>query len=477
MLLLCSAAFARTQLAPPSLRGVSGQVVTVNLPVLPRARALGSPLSVHCVFGTPNLTVAAHHWRESNGTVSAQCTVPGVPITMWTERAHSRCDLSLVADFAAYGRVPYARPHPPRLSFEFMARFPMPLAERELVPDTMHAVFIGGGAPLSGLACLSLLSAALVWNPARIFLHVDVLPQPGPTWDCARMLATVRVHGPPSAAELAALPGVPRGSLRSIHRSDILRTLLLYEEGGIYLDADAFALGPLGELRRYEFTMPYDGTSHMTSKLNNGIMLGAPRARFCAVLLRSYARWDGSGLDTQSCRVPFGLAVANPGLVHVENYPERTFADGGFAPPRVGLLSDLVDLAAHADRAAAFDGCVVLHLSGMGSGFKTAKNQARKRRGDLHFILANALARMAAPAAAIRALDARPADASLERRGRPDPPLPATPADRLCEAVRIMRQWLRHNWHVLPPADQLPAPSAHAPAQCAQLARERYPGG
>ncbi|KAJ1633417.1 hypothetical protein T492DRAFT_547599 [Pavlovales sp. CCMP2436] len=261
-----------------------------------------------------------------------------------------------------------------------------------------------------------------------------------------------------TAAERAALPRIPLQRLLPQHRSDLLRARVLLEVGGIYLDSDTYAMAPLGELRHFEFSMAYEGSRFSSGKLNNGLMLGSPRSRFAQILHASYAQWDGSGWDSQSCRVPFQLALQHPALVHLANYPERRWPDGGLAPPVAGIFGGRMEMASRANLSQAFDGCVALHLSGMGSKHNTQKNKDRKNRGYLHFMLANALARMAAPPASIRVLAAR---------AREGADATASPAKRLCRSIFFARRWLRAHKDRRPALQMLPAPSRFAPAECA----------
>lgn len=444
---------------PIALRGQLGELVTVELPLPPSAEG-GPARSVACLFG--NTTVAARTWaiNEARGTLKARCEVPSAPLSMWQHSAKPWVELTLtMSDDAGRVRIVRRVEEPPFL-FEFLRSFPLKPAPYDVVPNVVHAVFVGG-APFPGYACLSLLCAALVWNPSKIYLHVDTLPPNDASWACAREFATVRVHGPLSAAEAASMPRIPLHRLLPQHRSDLLRARVLWEEGGVYLDADTYAMAPLGQLRRYEFTMAYEGSRYSSGKLNNGLMLGAPRARFGGALHRSYARWDGTGWDEQSCRVPFTLALEQPSAVHIENYPERRFADGGLAPPVIGIFGGRMAMDRRANLTEAFKGCIALHLSGMGSNHNTLKNRARKKRGYLHYMLANALARMTGPPASVSVLAARAAEGGA--RG-------VTAGVRLCRAVFAVRAWLRSHKDRLPPPSTLPAPSRFAPAECAHPA-------
>lgn len=103
-----------------------------------------------------------------------------------------------------------------------------------------------------------------------------------------------------------------------------MRFKILQEEGGIYLDTDAFPFRNMDELRRHEFTISYDNVVNSDKRavdrfrFNNGVMLSAPKARFLRVWEKTYFNFDPSQFGHHSSVVPFHLATQYPDLVHVE---------------------------------------------------------------------------------------------------------------------------------------------------------------
>ena len=96
------------------------------------------------------------------------------------------------------------------------------------------------------------------------------------------------------------------------HRSDLMRIDVLEEHGGIYVDHDAFVLRSLSQLRRCTGTgvrAGYEYFSRDRHKLNNGVLLARPGARFLSLWREAYSKdFRPSEWDYNSCVVPFQLA-------------------------------------------------------------------------------------------------------------------------------------------------------------------------
>lgn len=421
--------------------GPSGHVVHIALPAPKHATSAAAVRGVECLFG--NVSAGApRSWSidAARRVVRAECVAPYADPSIWRGVHEPRSELRL-ALHTARGALLAART-PPAL-FKHLANFSAPRRGTPVVPDVVHIVHVGGAQP-HGYACLSMLTAALVHNPAEMVIHVDVEPAAElPNWRCMRRLGHVQVHPRvrmPPAAAAARRPLRPERMLPQ-HLSDVLRIQVLLDDGGIYLDADCFVVRPLHELRAYDFTMPYDWSKWTSGKLNNGMMLSRPGAPFARLVYESFAAWDGEGWDTQSCRVPFLLAVEHPSLVHVENYPERRDARGRSIAPRFGIMSGRIEVdPAEIEREITRDGVLALHYSGMGSKLKTVKKQERRRRGDLHVLLEHALTHMAAPPERIRTLARRLA----EEAGVDEAQVSRAQADEALRGMAaFLREWLR----------------------------------
>ena len=104
------------------------------------------------------------------------------------------------------------------------------------------------------------------------------------------------------------------------HRSDLMRLDVLEEHGGIYVDHDAFVLRSLSQLRRCTGTgvrAGYEYFSRDRHKLNNGVLLARPGARFLALWREAYSKdFRPSEWDYNSCVVPFQLARRSAARTH-----------------------------------------------------------------------------------------------------------------------------------------------------------------
>lgn len=119
---------------------------------------------------------------------------------------------------------------------------------------------------------------------------------------------------PPNKPELQAT--------NKAHRSDFARMKLLLEQGGVYLDTDAYVLRPLHELYQHEFTIAFDNIVNLDEtkpkRMNNGVLLAAPNSSFLQLWQQEYQRFNPASFDHDSSVVPYRLATLYPDLIHVE---------------------------------------------------------------------------------------------------------------------------------------------------------------
>lgn len=117
-----------------------------------------------------------------------------------------------------------------------------------VVPSRVHFTSLGG-RPLSALLCLAVTTAALIWNPEHLILHVDRPPPKDGAFDCVMTFARLSILPAPPARRRpvqSARPGrcgvgptcslvdrrlpngsvsslVPYSRLRPVHQNDIVR--------------------------------------------------------------------------------------------------------------------------------------------------------------------------------------------------------------------------------------------------------------
>lgn len=106
------------------------------------------------------------------------------------------------------------------------------------------------------------------------------------------------------------------------HRSDFQRMNVLFEQGGIYLDTDAFATSSLQALRVHDFTLSFDNIVNPENtkplRLNNGVLLSAPNSTYLKLWMDEYRHFNPASFDHDSSVVPWELTTQYPDLVHIE---------------------------------------------------------------------------------------------------------------------------------------------------------------
>lgn len=211
------------------------------------------------------------------------------------------------------------------------------VGEELVVPNIVHQMY-DYQSP-NYFAYLSIMTARRFLKPEKHILWVNNEGRFRPghwsswqanaregTWehDLAQMLKTGKIE-----AKMVTFPAHPPGNSsinvqNKAHRSDFMRMEALRDHGGIYLDTDVFVLRSLDALRVHDFTLGFDNvvnpdqTAVNAKRLNNGVMLSVPNAKFLQVWSSTYSTFDPTSWDYHSSVVPFNLAVQYPDLVHVE---------------------------------------------------------------------------------------------------------------------------------------------------------------
>lgn len=170
-----------------------------------------------------------------------------------------------------------------------------------MIPRRFH--FIWGTAPPSlnldfqFVHYLSILSCRRLHSDAEINLHFAYEVQ-GEWWKKASQLVTL--HQVPPLEEIFGRP-----LLHPAHRADVLRLLILQEQGGIYLDLDTLCVRPFDQLMNEQFVMAkeYEGG------LCNAVILAEPKASFLVDWLDAYHSFDGSSWNEHSGQIPSRLAT------------------------------------------------------------------------------------------------------------------------------------------------------------------------
>lgn len=174
------------------------------------------------------------------------------------------------------------------------------------IPNIVHFIIGLHDSELSFPAYLSIRSALQILQPDTVKLHhTENLNEQNK--HIQTLLSDPRVHLVQHDA--SAVKEAMRGSAHYAHLSDILRLQLLYSEGGIYLDADAYVLQPFDSLLRSprDVVMGHEGGDR--SGLTNAIILARPGASFIARWIESYADFEEGEWNQHSVLLPAKMAV------------------------------------------------------------------------------------------------------------------------------------------------------------------------
>ncbi|KAI0595307.1 hypothetical protein F4775DRAFT_569792 [Biscogniauxia sp. FL1348] len=177
----------------------------------------------------------------------------------------------------------------------------------EPIPNHVHFIFglsnpfqKPGAGTFDFLCYLALRSAVVGMKADKIFLHYTYLADPPSPEPNANPLSnpwiyrlkddiTLVYHSP---EEMAALKSSPGAVWQAAHVSDILRLKLLQEQGGIYLDIDAFGLRPFTDLLKSprDMIMGHEGGNR--AGLCNAIMVARKNSSFIDRWMAEYAGTD-----------------------------------------------------------------------------------------------------------------------------------------------------------------------------------------
>jgi hypothetical protein len=131
--------------------------------------------------------------------------------------------------------------------------------------------------------------------------------------------------------ELLTFPSSPPGNTsiwtnNRAHKSDFVRMQVLKEQGGMYIDTDAYVISSAFHLlRMHDFVVSFDNIvnppdSALPKRMNNGILLSKPNAVFLEIWMEKYKRFNPQSFDYDSSVVPYELATQYPDLVHIEQH-------------------------------------------------------------------------------------------------------------------------------------------------------------
>jgi hypothetical protein len=177
----------------------------------------------------------------------------------------------------------------------------------------VHYVWFGHDLDFKFIHYLSFLSVHRYLAPDAIFVHGELGPR-GQWWDRVTLDVGNVYHVNRSSPKTA-----PSGSQFKFaaHASDLVRTQVIYDFGGIYIDADVIILRSFDPLRNYPTVMGRERNNGIC----NGIIIAEPQAPFIKLLLEQYKNYsfERETWAFRSVEYPHLLSLRFPELIHVEN--------------------------------------------------------------------------------------------------------------------------------------------------------------
>jgi len=194
------------------------------------------------------------------------------------------------------------------------------------IPNVFHFVFglREQTEPFHLMHYLCLRSCLEVMQPEAVHFHYHHEPH-GPLWDEIRPHLVLRPVDPVTPVSDYAYADPAMAAFRYAHAADYLRLEILIAEGGIYADMDSLFLRPFPEdWRSLSCIMGHErAPAAAAGSLCNALIAAEPGAAFCRLwLTQMSAAFDGSW-SNHSTLLPYRLATANPGIIHLE--PETSF--------------------------------------------------------------------------------------------------------------------------------------------------------
>ena len=200
-----------------------------------------------------------------------------------------------------------------------------------MIPRIVHFCHFYGTEYESGdisLPCyVAIKSAIRTIDPTIVYFYNTFEPV-GKYWELIRPLVK-RVHCIPPKSIFG------NKIEHYAHRTDVLRLILLIQNGGIYLDLDTVCCHSFDSLLKYPCVLGLQSAKDRYGVgLCNAVILSEPESSFLKEWLDSYRTFDGTEWDIHSVRIPYRMAkIGRNGLsgrcdLHIE--PSSSFFSPGF---------------------------------------------------------------------------------------------------------------------------------------------------
>lgn len=179
------------------------------------------------------------------------------------------------------------------------------------IPNIIHFIWIKGDREFSIIQYLTICAVYEVQKPDKIYIYNDVEPDIGtlvPTsgtniwWNLVKQIDNVEMVNvtPPRYINGRMIPWAQ-------HVADLMRICILYERGGIYIDADLLLLKSVNDLI-VEDKVTLSREIGMNHKIWNGFIAAPPKCNFFKRWIREYELkygdpeigcwWAGASVET-----------------------------------------------------------------------------------------------------------------------------------------------------------------------------------
>ncbi|KAI4152359.1 MAG: hypothetical protein LQ340_002955 [Diploschistes diacapsis] len=182
------------------------------------------------------------------------------------------------------------------------------------IPRTVHFTWgLKGDGAFTFALYLAIRAAQASIRPAALKIHYTRLDRDNRWFQALAPNLTLVYHDPAEYLDAAGFGA--QGSSRQwhvAHVADVLRLQILRDEGGIYLDSDAYALQPLDGVLRgaRDVVMAHEGGNRYG--MANAVVVAKKGAPFVERWLGEYATFDEQDWNWHSVVLPKRLADQHP---------------------------------------------------------------------------------------------------------------------------------------------------------------------
>ncbi|MGN6495648.1 MAG: glycosyltransferase [Agriterribacter sp.] len=204
------------------------------------------------------------------------------------------------------------------------------------IPNILHFIYglekDFGNKPFSLAHYLAIKSACVVNRPEKIFFYYKYLPS-GTWWDqTLEMIEPIQISVP--------IQIFGNKLCHFAHKADVLRLLILFKFGGIYMDIDTISIKSLQPLRIHQCVMAEETLSGEVVGLCNAVILASKGNAFLKCWLSSYQTFRSKGRDAYWCEhsvlMPLHLSKLYPDLIEV--LPENAFHYPSYTQENLQML-------------------------------------------------------------------------------------------------------------------------------------------